>query len=192
MTPLLFALLLLLATSQAFLLGTTRLARSAQSHHSKSAQRLYCTPEPTPASAPAPAQAAVAKKAEGVELLEIRVGRIVSLNKHPEADNLYVEQVDLGEPELRTIVSGLVEFCTYEQLLHREVLVLCNLKPRALKGITSQGMLLCASDKANGKVDPLTPPTGTLLGELVTIEGYSMLPVEAGNKASKAGAATYC
>jgi tRNA-binding EMAP/Myf-like protein len=92
MTHLLLALLLLLATSQAFTTNT-RLAHSAQSRHTKSAQRLYCTPEPTPASATAPAPAAAAKKAEGVELLEIRVGRIVSLAKHPEADNLYVEQV---------------------------------------------------------------------------------------------------
>ena len=50
----------------------------------------------------------------------------------------------------RTIVSGLVEFCSIEQLLNRNVIVLCNLKPRPLKGILSAGMLLCASsvDKA--------------------------------------------
>ena len=51
----------------------------------------------------------------------------------------------LGESEPRTIVSGLVEFCTAEQLLNRKVVVLANLKPRAIKGITSCGMLLCAS-----------------------------------------------
>lgn len=42
-------------------------------------------------------------------------------------------------------MSGLVEFCTVEQLLNRNVIVLCNLKPRPLKGILSAGMLLCAS-----------------------------------------------
>ena len=51
-----------------------------------------------------------------------------------------------GEPEgPRTIVSGLVEFCTIDQLLNKNVIVLCNLKPRPLKGILSAGMLLCAS-----------------------------------------------
>lgn len=51
-----------------------------------------------------------------------------------------------GETEgPRTIVSGLVQFCTLEQLLNRNVVVLCNLKPRALKGVLSAGMLLCAS-----------------------------------------------
>ena len=77
---------------------------------------------------------------EGLELLEIRVGKIVSIARHAEADTLYVEQVDLGEPTgPRTIVSGLVQYCTEEQLLNREVIVLCNLKPRPIKGITSNG-----------------------------------------------------
>jgi tRNA-binding EMAP/Myf-like protein len=53
---------------------------------------------------------------------------------------------DVGEADgPRTIVSGLVEFCTVEQLLNKNVVVLCNLKPRPLKGVLSAGMLLCAS-----------------------------------------------
>lgn len=79
-------------------------------------------------------------KIEGLELLEIRVGKIVSIGVHAEADSLYVEQVDLGESSgPRTIISGLVQYCTADQLLNREVVVLCNLKPRAIKGITSNG-----------------------------------------------------
>ena len=79
-------------------------------------------------------------KIEGLELLEIRVGKIVSIGVHAEADSLYVEQVDLGESSgPRTIISGLVQYCTVDQLLNREVVVLCNLKPRAIKGITSNG-----------------------------------------------------
>lgn len=54
--------------------------------------------------------------------------------------------VNVGEADgPRTIVSGLVEFCTIEQLLNKNVVVLCNLKPRPLKGVLSAGMLLCAS-----------------------------------------------
>lgn len=88
-----------------------------------------------------------------IEILEIRVGKIVEVVKHPEADSLYVEKVDLGEVSgPRTIVSGLVEYCSADQLLNSDVVVLCNLKPRALKGIMSQGMLLCASNKAESKV----------------------------------------
>ena len=84
--------------------------------------------------------------------LEIRVGKIIEISKHPEADNLYVESVDVGESTPRTIVSGLVEYCPIESLLHQQVIVLCNLKPRALKGITSYGMLLCSSNSDHTKV----------------------------------------
>lgn len=93
------------------------------------------------------------KGPDPIELLEIRIGKITEINKHPEGDTLYVEKVDLGETTgPRTIVSGLVEYCSIDYLLNRNVVVLCNLKPRALKGVTSNGMLLCASDKAAGKV----------------------------------------
>ena len=84
--------------------------------------------------------------------LEIRVGKIIEIGKHPDADSLYVEKVDVGEPEPRTIVSGLVQYCPIESMLQREVIVLCNLKPRALKGITSFGMLLCASNEDHTQV----------------------------------------
>lgn len=93
------------------------------------------------------------KSPDPIELLEIRVGKIIEIGKHPEGDSLYVEKVDVGEPAgPRTIVSGLVEYCTTDYLLNKNVVVLCNLKPRALKGVVSEGMLLCTSNKAAGKV----------------------------------------
>ena len=118
--------------------------------------------------------------------LEIRSGKIIEISKHPEADSLYVEKVDVGEAEARTIVSGLVQFCSVEQLLNRDVVVLCNLKPRALKGITSFGMLLCASNSDKSQVEPLKPPSGTPVGTLMTFAGHKPEPVEAGNRATKA------
>src|SRR5690606_19711609 len=48
--------------------------------------------------------------------VDIRVGKIIKAEKHPNADRLYIEQVDLGEPEPRTVVSGLAEYMTLEQL----------------------------------------------------------------------------
>lgn len=81
------------------------------------------------------AAAPISKTSSDLSCLEIRIGKIVELSKHPEAENLYVEKVDLGEVDgPRTIVSGLVQYCTEESLLNRNVIVLCNLKPRALKG----------------------------------------------------------
>lgn len=93
------------------------------------------------------------KTSADLSCLEIRIGKIVDISTHPEAENLYVEKVDLGETEgPRTIVSGLVQYCAADSLLNRNVVVLCNLKPRALKGITSNGMLLCASNADHTKV----------------------------------------
>ena len=77
--------------------------------------------------------------------LDIRVGKIVDVEKHPNAENLYVSKVDIGEESLRTIVSGLVHFYSVDELQNRMVVVLCNLKPIKMKSIESAGMILCAS-----------------------------------------------
>lgn len=57
------------------------------------------------------------------------------MSKHPEADALYVEKIDLGEVEPRTIVSGLVKYVPIEQMQNRLVAVLCNLKPAKMRGV---------------------------------------------------------
>lgn len=77
--------------------------------------------------------------------LDIRIGKIVDISKHPEADSLYVEKIDVGEEHPRTIVSGLVKYIPIEEMQNKMVVVLCNLKPAKMRGIESQGMVLCAS-----------------------------------------------
>uniref|UniRef100_A0A672GTK9 Tyrosine--tRNA ligase n=1 Tax=Salarias fasciatus TaxID=181472 RepID=A0A672GTK9_SALFA len=105
--------------------------------------------------------------------LDIRVGKIVSVEKHPDADSLYLEKIDVGEPEPRTVVSGLVAYVSQEELQDRTVLVLCNLKPQKMRGIESQAMLLCASIEGEPRrVEPLDPPEGSSPGERVFVEGY--------------------
>lgn len=118
--------------------------------------------------------------------LEIRVGKIIECEKHPDADTLYVEKVDVGEEEPRTIVSGLVKYIPLDKMLGRSVVVLCNLKPRAMRGVTSHGMLLCASNEDHTVVDPLSAPQDTPIGELVTFEGHRSAPIDPSNRATKA------
>lgn len=118
--------------------------------------------------------------------LEMRVGKIIECDKHPDADTLYVEKVDVGEEEPRTIVSGLVKFVPLEEMIGRSVVVLCNLKPRTMRGVTSHGMLLCASNEDHTQVDPLAAPEGAPLGELVTFEGHRSAPIDPSNRATKA------
>ncbi|XP_035759927.1 tyrosine--tRNA ligase, cytoplasmic, partial [Egretta garzetta] len=105
--------------------------------------------------------------------LDIRVGKVISVEKHPDADSLYVEKIDVGEPKPRTVVSGLVQFVPKEQLQDRLVVLLCNLKPQKMRGVESQGMVLCASSVGEPRqVEPLDPPAGCCAGERVYVEGY--------------------
>jgi len=112
-----------------------------------------------------------------VSKLDIRVGLIIKAERHPEADKLYVEQVDLGEGSLRTVVSGLVPYMPAEALTNRRAVLLCNLKPQKMKGIESQAMVLAASDADHKVVELLTPPADCALGERVFFEGHPGEPL---------------
>ena len=66
-------------------------------------------------------------------------------SKHPDADALYVEEIDCGEEKPRTVISGLVKFIPEPEMQDRLVVVLCNLKPSKMRGILSEAMVMCAS-----------------------------------------------
>ncbi|XP_051940470.1 aminoacyl tRNA synthase complex-interacting multifunctional protein 1a [Hippocampus zosterae] len=109
-----------------------------------------------------------------VSRLDLRVGRIITAEKHPDADSLYVEQVDVGEPSPRTVVSGLVKHVPLDQMQNRMAILLCNLKPAKMRGVTSQAMVMCASSP--DLVEILDPPNGAVAGERVTFQGFSGEP----------------
>jgi len=75
--------------------------------------------------------------------LDIEVGEILSVDRHPNAEKLYVEKIRFGDGE-RQIVSGLVNYYPAEKLKGMKVLVLKNLAPAKLRGVESQGMVLVA------------------------------------------------
>ncbi|KAF9438649.1 hypothetical protein BGZ76_006210 [Entomortierella beljakovae] len=122
-----------------------------------------------------------------VSKLDIRVGIVRSVAMHPDAESLYIEQVDVGDKEgelPRTIVSGLVRHVPKDYLEGRAVVVVGNMKPSKLRGVASQGMLLCATEKdADGqviKVELLEPAEGSQPGDKITLDGYteeSTIPV---------------
>ena len=76
-----------------------------------------------------------------VSILDIRVGKIVEVEPHPEADGLYLEQIDLGEGKPRQVISGLRKFVEIEDMKNRDVVVILNLKPAKMRGIMSNGMV---------------------------------------------------
>ncbi|CAN0922992.1 Aminoacyl tRNA synthase complex-interacting multifunctional protein 1 [Linum grandiflorum] len=104
---------------------------------------------------------------DAANLLDLRVGKIIKAWRHEEADSLYVEEVDVGEAEPRIICSGLVKYIPLQHLEERKVVVLANLKPRNMRGVKSNGMLMAASDAAHENVELLEPPEGSIPGERI-------------------------
>ncbi|NWW48765.1 AIMP1 protein, partial [Pedionomus torquatus] len=117
-----------------------------------------------------PAPGSSDAKPVDVSRLDLRVGCIITAEKHPDADALYVEQVDVGEGSPRTVVSGLVKHVPLDQMQNRMVVLLCNLKPAKMRGVVSQAMVMCASSPE--KVEILAPPPGAVPGDRITFEGF--------------------
>lgn len=108
--------------------------------------------------------------------LQIRVGRIVDVHRHPDAQRLFVETVDFGG-EIRTIVSGLVGICREEDLRGKLAVFITNLQPANLRGVESQGMILTAQAGKEVEVFFVDAPAGTyILGsgdeEKITIDEF--------------------
>lgn len=98
--------------------------------------------------------------------LQLRVGKIVEVQRVPKTDKLYRLLVDVGTENPMQIVTGLVPYYSEQELAGRTIIVLVNLKPARFAGEVSEGMLLCA-EKEDGSqcallttekpVDPGTP-----------------------------------
>ena len=141
-----------------------------------------------------PAKKAAVDAPVDASRLEIRVGKVLTVRTlrpplgassdaprqvepHPDAEHLFVESVDLGEPSgPRTVVSGLVKFMRREELLGARVLCLCNLKPATMRGVVSQAMVLAASNAEHTQVELLLPPEGAPVGELLSFPGFPGAP----------------
>ncbi|GAQ85976.1 Nucleic acid-binding OB-fold-like protein [Klebsormidium nitens] len=111
-----------------------------------------------------------------ISALDIRIGVITKVAKHPNADALYVEDIDLGEGPPRQVVSGLAKFLTEEQMHGRKVVVLANVKPGKVRDVMSSGLVLCASNEDHTQCEPIVPPAGAEVGSKVTFPGYDGEP----------------
>lgn len=87
--------------------------------------------------------------------VELKVGTVLSVEDHPNADKLMVIRVDLGEETPRTLVAGLKQYYAYDELKGKQIVVVANLEPAVLRGVKSEGMLLAAQE--GDKVVVLTP-----------------------------------
>ena len=118
---------------------------------------------------------------------DTQVGQILAVEKHPDADKLYVSSVDLGDPNNpRQILSGLRDHMSIPDLLHSRVLVVTNLKPAKMRGLESNGMLLCATDydpTSEENVVPVVrcvrPPEDASVGTRLVLQDPCELETEA-------------
>jgi len=94
---------------------------------------------------------------EDFQKLDLRIGTVKEVEKHPDADRLLLVRVDTGEDELRQVVAGIADFFSPEDLVGKQVTVLVNLKPRKLRKQLSQGMILAVK---SGDGMQLLTPTG--------------------------------
>jgi methionyl-tRNA synthetase len=94
---------------------------------------------------------------EDFSKLDLRVGTIIEAKKMPKAKKLLVLQVDTGV-DTRTIVSGIADSFSAEEVIGKRVTVLINLAPRALRGVESQGMILM-TETADGRLVFVNPDT---------------------------------
>ena len=113
-------------------------------------------------------------KEEAFSKLDLRVAKVIGVKDHPDADSLYLIHVDLGEMGKRVIVAGMKQFYSIKEMMNRNIVIVANLKPAKLRGITSNGMLLAAEDDT-GIVSLLNPGDASP-GSEVTIEGVTRNP----------------
>ncbi|MFH0925149.1 MAG: methionine--tRNA ligase [bacterium] len=92
--------------------------------------------------------------------VDLRVAEIEKVEEHPQADKLYVLQIDVGK-EKRQIIAGIRPFFTKEELVGKKIIIVYNLKPAELRGQKSQGMLLAASDENNMGLLTTNQPSGS-------------------------------
>ncbi len=143
-------------------------------------------PAPSPPPAPAPAALRVP--------LAIRAARIVSASPHPKADRLYVLDLELASGERRQVVAGIRGSYPVEELRDRAVVVLVNLAPRTIRGVTSNGMVLAAEGGPGAIL--LAPPEGTAPGSYaegggpdaraISHDEFSTVPLAVGRVAGPA------
>ncbi|GME77646.1 hypothetical protein B5S31_g4939 [[Candida] boidinii] len=129
-------------------------------------------------------------------LLNLRIGKIIDIKRHENADKLYVSQIQIEEsstsesnsnenseiikPKTLQVCSGLVDYIPSENLLNSRVVLLTNLKPSKMRGVKSEAMLLAASsenkientEESKIQVEVVRPPLELPLGTLMYFKGF--------------------
>ena len=106
------------------------------------------------------------------DYISLKTAKIISVEKHPDADKLFVETIDDGSESGRVILSGLAPYFAPEELVGADIILAENLKPRKMRGIESKGMLLAShyTDADGTERVELVGMPGAAAGTPVTLE----------------------
>jgi len=99
--------------------------------------------------------------------LDLRVGKILSVEDHPNADKLYIIEVDL-KTEKRKLVAGLKQHYTPKELKGKLCIVVANLEPAVLRGVKSEGMILAAVSEDKTQVKIIRPDKDIEVGSKIS------------------------
>jgi methionyl-tRNA synthetase len=111
----------------------------------KDRQNALLGKKPEPPPIPSPSTVSPSISIDDFAKVDLRVGEVKSAEPVKGADKLLHLKIDIGEPEPRTIVAGIAMAYKPTELVGRKVVIVANLEPRKLRGITSQGMIVAAS-----------------------------------------------
>ena len=114
------------------------------------------------------------EEADPFSKADLRVAEILDVKDHPQADKLYMMQIDLGSMGKRILVASMKQFYTKEEIKGKKIVIVANLKPARIRGIESRGMLLAAED--NTGVVSLLDPSDAEPGSEIFIEGINREP----------------
>lgn len=112
----------------------------------------------------------VIKKIDFFDFLDIRVGKIIEIEEHPDADSLYIETVLIDQDKTLKIVSGLRKFAEKSDLLNKKFLFLVNMKKSKLRGVESEGMILCV--KHEDGIEVIEAPNDVKEGTRLVMKGF--------------------
>jgi aminoacyl tRNA synthase complex-interacting multifunctional protein 1 len=179
---------------------TSTLFRSLGSKQSKSSFAPYSTGSGNSSSTLPVSQGPPVAKVDPSPAL-FKVGLIREVDYHPDADKLFVSRIDVGNDDVRTVISGLTMHFQPEGLKNKHVVLVTNLKPQKLRGITSEAMILAGEhtdmlessesrtvdsevgwdsivEERLNTVELVEPPTGSTVGDQLHFEGFDGQPAD--------------
>lgn len=105
--------------------------------------------------------------------IDARVGKIIKVSVVPDADTLYCEDVDIGNGEVKHVVTSVRKYYTLEQLQDRRVVVFTNMHPAKMRGETSEAMLFGGSTPDPDVCELLDPPPDSPIGTRVCFGSFT-------------------